>query len=120
MFFRIIGILWIILGIWWIMRPQGLKRRFSRKLKKTRRRILFFVIIIISGIFLSAARYSHGIFANILLIIGILGVVKAFFFLTSKASDKIIDWWLEKPLWLWRVWAGGFVLIGLLLQKIAP
>ena len=119
MFFRIIGILWIVLGIWWIMRPQRLKRVFAKKLRKNRRRVLFFVIIILSVIFVSAARYTHGIFANILLIAGILGIIKAFFFLTSKASDRLLDWWLEKPLWFWRIWAGGFVLIGLLLQMVS-
>jgi len=118
MFFRAIGILWIGLGIWWIMRPQGLKRRFAKKLKRTRRRLLFFIIIAIAGLFLSAARYAHGVIANVFLIMGVLGIIKALFFFSSKAIDKAIDWWAERPLWVWRVWAGSFVLIGLLFQKI--
>lgn len=118
MFFRIIGILWILLGLWWVMRPQSLKRRFAKKVRKTRRRLLLMVIIIASGLFLSAAKYSHGTLATVLLIIGILGLIKAVFFFTSKSADKIMDWWAERPLWMWRLWAGGFILIGLLFQKI--
>lgn len=118
MFFRLIGILWIVLGIWWVMRPQGLKRRFRRKTRRTRRKILFLAIILIAGLFLSAAKYAHGIVANVFLIIGVLGAIKAVFFLTSKAADKAIDWWLEKPLWMWRLWAVCFIIIGILLQKV--
>lgn len=118
MFFRMIGILWIALGIWWIMRPRALKRMFARKIKKTRRKALFLVIIVLSGLFVFAAGYAHGVIANIMLIMGLLGIIKAFFFLTSKAADRLMDWWLDRPLWLWRVWAGGFVLIGLLFQKV--
>ncbi|MBU1853713.1 MAG: hypothetical protein KJ957_06700 [Candidatus Omnitrophica bacterium] len=118
MFFRIIGLLWIILGIWWIMRPQTLRRRFTRKVKKTRRKLLFLIIILVAGLFLSAAKYTHGILANVFLIAGILGIIKAIFFITSKSAERILDWWVEKPLWLWRLWAACFVLIGFLFQKI--
>lgn len=118
MFFRIIGILWMLLGIWWIMRPQTIRRQFRRKLKKTRRKVLFLIIILVTGLFFSAAKYAHGLLANLFLIIGILGVIKAVFFLTSKATDKIIDWWAEQPLWIWRVWAAVLVLVGILLRSI--
>lgn len=118
MFFRLVGLLWIVLGVWWIMRPQALKRRFRKKVKKTRRKILFLIVTSAVGLFLLAARYAHGIIANIFLIMGILGAIKAVFFLTSKAADKAIDWWLEKPLWMWRLWAACFTAIGILFQKI--
>ncbi len=118
MFFRITGSLWIMLGIWWIMRPNNLKRRFTKKLKRSRRKVLFFAIIVMSSVFFSAARYAQGIVANIFLIIGALTILKAIFFFTSKGAGKAIEWWLKKPLWVWRLWAGGFVLIGLLLQMV--
>ena len=118
MFFRIIGIAWMMLGIWWMMRPQGLKKRFRKKIKRARRRFLFSLIIIAAGLFLSAARYTHGILAVIFLLIGIGSIIKALFFLTSKAGDKLIDWWLERPLWMWRAWAGTFALIGILFYRI--
>ncbi|MFC1667497.1 hypothetical protein ACFL0P_06560 [Candidatus Omnitrophota bacterium] len=118
MFFKIISLLWIALGIWWIMRPQGLKRRFTKKVKKTRRKILFLIAIIIAGLFLSAAKYAQGILANVFLIAGILGIIKGLFFLTSKAADKMIDWWAERPLWMWRLWALCFVIIGILFHRI--
>jgi len=118
MFFKVIGLLWICLGIWWIMRPEGLKRRFRRMIKKGRRKMLFLVVLLIAGLFLSGARYSHGILANILLVAGILGIIKALFILSSKLADKAIDWWLERPLWMWRLWAGGLVLIGILFNRL--
>jgi len=68
---------------------------------------------------MAAARNTQGILANILLIFGILGVIKGIFFLTSKASDKLIDWWLERPLWMWRLWALSFVVIGILFHRIS-
>ena len=117
MFFKITGLLWICLGIWWVMRPQTLKRRFRRKVKKTRRRMLLFFMFLVVVLFFSAARYANGIIANIFLIMGVFGIIKVAFFLTSKAADRAIDWWLEKPLWMWRLWAVGFILIGILFQK---
>ena len=118
MFFKIIGILWICLGIWWVMRPQGLKRRFRKKVKRSRRKLLFLIILLMAGLFLSAAKYAHGLLASVFLIIGILGSIKAVFFFSSKAAEKAIDWWLEKPLWMWRVWAASFIVLGILFQKI--
>ena len=118
MFFKITGLAWIILGVWWIMRPQGIRRRFAKKVKRTRRKILFLAGILVAGLFFSAARYAHGALANIFLIAGILGIIKVVFFLTSKTAERIIDWWAEQPLWVWRLWAGCLVLIGVLFQKI--
>ena len=118
MFFKIIGILWICLGIWWVMRPQGLKRRFRKKVKRSRRKLLFLIILLMAGLFLSAAKYAHGLLASAFLMIGVLAIIKAVFFFSSKAAEKTIDWWLEKPLWVWRVWAGSFILLGILFQKI--
>ncbi|MDP6686204.1 MAG: hypothetical protein QGI05_04540 [Candidatus Omnitrophota bacterium] len=119
MFFRIVGILWIFAGIWWVMRPQSLKRHFSKMVKKNRRKVLFLVAIFVSGLFFSAAKFAQGILANILLVVALLGIIKAVFILSSKASERMMDWWIDKPLWMWRVWAGGFVLIGLLFQTIS-
>jgi len=119
MFFRIVGILWIALGIWWIMRPQVLKRRFSKKLRKTRRKFLLLIMLLVIGLFFSASRHAHGMLANVFLVMAILGVIKAVFFFTSKAAEKAVDWWTEKPLWMWRLWALGFVIVGFLLHKIA-
>lgn len=118
MFFKLTGILWIVLGIWWIMRPQVIRRRFSKKVRKTRRKIIFLMAILVATLFFSAAKYTHGALANVFLILAFLGIVKTTFFLTSKGAEKILDWWAEKPLWMWRVWAGCFVLIGILLHKI--
>ncbi len=118
MFFKAIGLLWIILGIWWIMRPQTIRRRFARKVKKTRRKVLFLIILVIAGLFLSAAKSAHGLLVNVLLVLGIIGIVKALFLLASKTGDRIIDWWAEQPLWMWRLWAGCFALIGILFYKI--
>ena len=118
MFFRITGLLWILLGVWWIMRPQSIRRRFRKKVKKTRRKILFLAILVVAGLFLSAARYAHGMLANVLLIAGILVVIKALFVFSSKAADKTIDWWAERPLWMWRLWAAGIVLIGIIFYRL--
>lgn len=118
MFFKLVGILWMALGIWWVMRPDMLKRRFGKKVKKARRKILLLVMVLVIGLFFSAARYAHGALATIFLIMAIGGVIKAVFFLTSKAADRMLDWWVEQPLWLWRLWAACFILIGILFQKI--
>jgi len=118
MFFKSVGILWIVLGIWWIMRPQVIRRRFSKKLRKARRKIIFLMAILVATLFFSAAKYAHGAMGNIFLIAAIIVVAKTVFFLTSKGAEKIIDWWAEKPLWMWRVLAGCFVLIGILLHRI--
>ncbi|MBU1006504.1 MAG: hypothetical protein KKH08_02780 [Candidatus Omnitrophica bacterium] len=118
MFFRIVGILWILLGIWWMMRPQRLQRVFVKKARKTRKKIMLVAMVIAIGLFFSAAKYASGILANVLLIFGIIGIVKAILFFTTDLSDKVIDWWLKKPLWVWRVWAGCFTLMGLLFQRV--
>ncbi|MFH1478139.1 MAG: hypothetical protein ABIG92_00005 [Candidatus Omnitrophota bacterium] len=118
MFFRFVGILWMIFGIWWMMKPQRLKRFFTKKVKKARRKMLLAVIILSCVLFFSAAKYAGGALGKAFLVFGLLGIIKAVFFATSKASEKILDWWLDRPLWMWRVWAGCFTLLGLFFQKI--
>ena len=118
MFFKFVGILWIALGIWWIMRPQVIRRRFSKKVRKTRRKIIFLTALLVAILFFSAAKYAPGALGSIFLIAAVIVVAKTIFFLTSKGAEKIIDWWAEKPLWMWRVLAGCFVLIGILLHRI--
>ncbi|MFH1776042.1 MAG: hypothetical protein ABH952_00545 [Candidatus Omnitrophota bacterium] len=105
-------------GFLWLMRPNTLARRFKKMVRKNRRRLLFSIILMSGGVFATASRYAQGFLAKLLLIFAVITVLKALFFASSKAADKIIDWWLKQPLWVWRMGAAFFMLMGYIFIKI--
>ena len=52
-----------------------------------------------------------------IMIVGIIGLLKAFILLKSKASDKLIAWSANQPLILYRVGGVAYIAVGVALIK---
>jgi hypothetical protein len=118
MFFKIIGWLWIAVGIFWFLRPKIIIRHFKKGLNKHLRRIFIILLFLMAGIFLWATKFANSLLAKILLIFAILAIVKGLFIARSKIFEKVFNWWSQQPLWFWRLWAITFIILGFLLVQL--
>lgn len=108
---KILGIIWIILGVWWLLKPDALKRRLQRKMSR-RVRWTVFGFLFIFGIMMTGSVFkTPGVLPKVIGIIGLIIAIRAIVFITSKASEKILSWWGERPIIVFRVW--GLLVLGM-------
>ena len=112
---KILGIISIVLGLLWLIKPQALKNRLSKKMSRRLKLIVYIFIIIFGfGIITSIAK-AQGILPKIAAILGIVVTVKFILFITSKTSEKISDFLKSKPLYYFRIWALIILIIGVMM-----
>ena len=112
---KIVGAIWIVLGLLWLIKPEGLKNRLKKKLNRRMRRVVFGFILVFGFLMIGSAFKVPGLLPKIIGIIGMIIAIRAIILLMSKASEKMFDWWAERPLIYFRVWALIILAIGLLL-----
>ncbi len=82
------------------------------------KRWFFAVTLILSILFIKAGWGIDGIFAKIIVIMGVIGIFKAIFFLKGKASDKMLEWFLAWPSKYLRMWAGAQIIFGVVILLV--
>jgi len=117
MLIKIIGILWILLGILFILKPQILQKRLQKKSTKKVRKNLFLLALFLAFTLILASLKSQGILPKIIMILGIIGIIKAFTFLNAKAAEKLISWISSKPVSIFRLGGVAYVLLGIIMWK---
>ena len=114
MFIRILGWLWVITGVLFLLRPQWLKKRLQKKNMRLVRKYLFFIAVALGILLISVSWKIPGLLSKVIMIIGIAGIIKGFFFLKAKAADKTIQTLASRPLALFRVLALAYIVVGLM------
>jgi len=112
---KIIGVIWILSGLWWFFKPESLKRRLARKMSRKFRFIIYGFIIAFGLVIIGSVLKAEGIIAKIVGIVGIVITIKAILLLTSKTSGKMIEWLVEKPVKFFRIMAGIMIVFGIML-----
>ena len=115
MFAKILGTIWIILGLLWLVKPEMLKNRLKRKMNRRIRRIVFGFILTFGLLLIGSIIKVHGFLSKIIGLVGMIITIKAILLLISKTSEKIFDWWAGRPLLFFRIWALSILLIGITL-----
>jgi len=111
MYAKILGLIWMLLGVLWVLKPGTLKNRFQRKLT---RKIKFIVYgsVLVFGFFLIASIVKiDGIYGKIIGIAGLLISIKVIMLITSKTTEMMFEWISNRSLLFFRVW--GAVLLGM-------
>ena len=112
---KLIGWLWIVGGVLFLLKPDILKNRLKKKGLKKVKRILF-SIAITGGIFLIiASGKMDGALSKIMAILGIVVIIKGVFLLKSKLSEKLLGWAGEQPLIYFRIASLVYILIGVII-----
>ena len=113
----IIGWFWVIIGVFFLIKPQALQKKLQRKGSKRIKKTLFFLTLALSVTLILATIKHQGVLPKVIMIVGIIGLLKAFILLKSKASDKLIAWSANQPLILYRVGGVAYIAVGVALIK---
>jgi len=105
---KIVGTFWIFFGALWIAKPQILQNRLKRKMTRSMRRVVFAFVGVFGFMLAGSVLKAPGNLAKIVGIIGLFITIRAIMLLTSKTSEKVMEWWAVKPLIVFRIW--GFVI----------
>jgi len=115
MIIRIVGWFWVITGVLFLLMPGLLRNRIQKKSNKVVRRYLFAMAIFIGAGLISIGMEISGAAAKIVMVIALIALVKGVFMLKSKAANSIIDFFKDKPISVFRIWAGIQIAIGALI-----
>jgi hypothetical protein len=112
---KILGIIWLILGILWLARPEALKNRLKRKMSRRIRLTIYGFLIVFGILIVGTAIKAQGLLPKIAGIVGALLVIKGIFLVLSKASEKLWAWWAEQPILIFRLQALFIIAVGIIL-----
>ncbi|MDP8258689.1 MAG: hypothetical protein P9L90_04625 [Candidatus Aadella gelida] len=115
---KIVGTLWMMLGAFWLIKPGSLKNRLGKKMSKKFKRIVYGFVLILAFLMVGSVMKVPGMLAKILGIVGMVMAVKAIMLITSKTSETVLGWWADKPIIVFRVWAGCLVVMGVLMLTV--
>jgi len=115
---KIAGWFWIITGIFFLLKPHLLKTRLQKQSLKKIRRYLFAITISLSALIMGAAFKSEGLLSKVIFGLGVFGVLKGFFFLKGKASEKVIEWYKTRSVKFFRISAAMQTLFRFILLRL--
>ncbi|HDZ77191.1 MAG TPA: hypothetical protein ENH41_03815 [Candidatus Omnitrophica bacterium] len=119
MFAKIVGWFWIIVGVLFLLKPAMLKNKLQKKSFKKIKKYLFLLAVILGGILVSIGFKYSGFFPKLVMVLGIISIVKGFYFLKGKAAEKVLGWFLNKPLIFFRFSALFYIVLGALILYLA-
>ena len=118
MLIKLLGWFWVITGIIFFLRPEMFRRRLQKKTVKKLKRYLFLITITLSICLIAAAWKTEGLLSKIIMVLGIIGIFKAFFLLKAKAAEKILQWFVKQPVVFFRFAACLQIIIGIIILRL--
>jgi len=115
MFSYILGSLFIIIGVLFLLFPESLRKRLRKKALRKIRNYLFAGAITLGILLISTGWKYEGLFPKILILIGIIAIFKGVFFIKSKSADKVTEWILKQPVIYFMIFAACQIILGLLI-----
>ena len=115
MWAKILGIIWILLGTLWLVKPEMLRKRLIKKSNRKMRWMVYGFIIVFVFSLLGMVFKAQWLWLKVGGIVGIFFAVKAVLGLVAKATGKVTGFWEDKPLTFFRIWGLVLLLCGVLL-----
>jgi hypothetical protein len=115
---KILGAIWILLGLFWLIKPDALKERLKRKMNRRMKRVIYGFILVFGFLMMMSAFKAQGLLAKVIGIAGMVIAIKAIILITSKASEKMFEWWAGRSLVFFRIWALIILGIGVMLMFV--
>lgn len=116
---KLLGWVWLIFGIWYLVRPEALRNKFQKKSLKKIKKILFGITLVLGIWMILAGFRTEGLFSKLLVIFGVVALFKGVFFLKAKAADRILGWYAKQPVLFFRLSAVFYVLAGIAIIRFA-
>ena len=115
---KILGIIWVALGILWSAKPQLLRNRLMKKMNRKMRWAVYGFILMFIFLLIGSIIKAQGLLPKIVGLIGTVVVVKGILLIISKTSEKMSGWWAKRPLIFFRIWGLIILIAGILLISI--
>ena len=112
---KILGAVTITTGLLWLAKPQILQNRLKKKMNRNLKFTVFGFIIVFGFLILGSVIKAPGLIPKIAGIAGLVIAIKGIRILTSKASERVLEWWANKPLGFFRIWAAFVLATGIAL-----
>ena len=112
---KAVGIISIMAGLLWLLRPEALKKRLKRKMSRKLKLTVYCFVIVFGLLIIGSALGAPGILGKAVGIIGLIVTIKIIMLITSKTSEKISEWLADKSLKFYRMWALAIVAVGVML-----
>jgi len=113
---KILGIIWIVSGLFWALKPDMLKNRLTRKMGRKMRWVVYGFIIVFGFLIIGSAVKAPGILPKIVGLAAMLATVKIIILITSRTTEKITEWWSAKPVIFFRIWGLLLLTMGIMLM----
>ena len=115
MLIKILGIIWVILGILWVAKPQILRNRIKKKMLRKIKWIVFGFVLVFGLSIIGSIIKAQGLFLKVIGVIALIVIIKSLLLVTSKTSEKMLGWLQESPLQLFRLWGFFIFAMGVML-----
>ena len=106
------GTVWILAGLYILLRPTALQNRLRRKGARRLRVVLFAAGLFLSGTLISFGWNYDGRLPKLLLAVGVIGLFKALMLLRGKGMEALLALSMKIPPLLLRVGGACYVAIG--------
>ncbi len=107
MFSHIVGSVFILLGVLFLLYPEALRKRLRRWFLAA---ALFFGALLVS-----VGWKQPGLLPKVLVLIGVAAILKGLLLINSKATETITAWVLSRPILHLRIFAVAEIAMGLLI-----
>jgi len=118
MLLTLLGWVWVITGILFLMKPQWLRNKLKKKSLKTIRRWTFAIALALGLLLIKATWGMTGWLPTLIFILGLVGIFKAVFFLKSRSAEKVVDWFVRQPVRIFRIFAIGQIIFGAVILTV--
>jgi uncharacterized membrane protein len=118
MLLKLLGWFWLITGLIFLLKPMSLRNRLKKQSTKKIRKFIFGIGLVLGLLLINATWGIPGLLSKIVLIIGVIAIIKAVFFLKAEASAKTIEWFLAQPAKFYRYWAVAQITVGALILTV--
>lgn len=112
---KVLGIITVMAGILWLLKPETLRNRLKKKTNRRLKLVVFGFIITFGFLIIVSVIKTPGLLPKIIGIAGMIVAIKGILLIASKASEKALDWLGDKPLLFFRIWALCILIIGIML-----
>lgn len=113
MILDIIGWMWVITGVLFLVKPVWLQKTLQKKVMKKLRWAFIAIVFTVGGGLIASAWGMKGLAPKIVVIIGIIAIVKGFLLFNEKATEKVVDWFTGQSLMFYRIWSSCQIIAGL-------
>ena len=112
MVIAILGGIWILAGLLWCLRPKWGRKALRKRFIRWFRWLFVLIAWATGGLLIWFGRQLDDTIAYwTILVLGIIAIIKGFFFARKKSLEPLLEWWEERPDWVFRL--SGLVLFGL-------